>query len=337
MVPMVNVVEVVQVVGLLDRIACRGVVDRALRSAGLDRTALRAGPGLLPYEIEAALLDAVARRLGDGHLGSRLAAEFDYASYGAYARYVLGAPDLRTAFLRGRDAFSLLHRGSEIVFREEGGHLLVGRASRLAPSAGRRHLDEGSALLIGDVARHFLGPDWRPDWIEAGSDSRPCLAGFEEIAEAPVQGGASMPAVAIRLRDLATPNPLPPTARETVTQEELPSLMGVLQPSTLAEAVRGVLRAQIVRSDVSEESVARRLGLGPRTLQRRLQAEGTGFREIRTRVLEGRARALLCDTRLTVDEIAASLGYAEPNSFRRAFRSWTGLSPAAYRARVDAG
>lgn len=332
MIPMMNSVELVQAVALLDRIAPSGVVDRALRTAGIDRRVLAAGPGLLPYDIEGVLVDAVARSLGDPHLGARLARDFDYAGYGAYARYVLGAGDLRGTLLRGREAFPMLHLGSEIVIRDRGAHVLVGRASGRMASPGRRHLDEGAVLLIGDVVRHFLGEGWLPDWIEIPGNGYGRASDLEEIVGAPVMAGADMPAIAVRRCDLGARNPRPLPARGTVTLDQLPSLMGVTQPNTVAEAVRGILRAQIAEADFSEDSVARRLGLGSRTLQRRLKAEGTGFREVRMRFVEDRACALLAGSDLTVDQIARSLGYVEPNSFRRAFRGWTGQSPRSYRA-----
>jgi AraC-like DNA-binding protein len=52
------------------------------------------------------------------------------------------------------------------------------------------------------------------------------------------------------------------------------------------------------------------------------------------RFVEERARALLAEPDLAIDDVARSLGYSEPNSFRRAFRKWTGLSPGSYRAAV---
>ena len=63
--------------------------------------------------------------------------------------------------------------------------------------------------------------------------------------------------------------------------------------------------------------------------------EGTSFREVKATFIETRARELLAESDLGLDEIARSLGYREPNSFRRAFRTWMGLSPRAYRARAD--
>jgi len=40
---------------------------------------------------------------------------------------------------------------------------------------------------------------------------------------------------------------------------------------------------------------------------------------------------LLADTNLPVEKIGEKLGYREPKSFRRAFKSWTGVSPTDFR------
>lgn len=75
------------------------------------------------------------------------------------------------------------------------------------------------------------------------------------------------------------------------------------------------------------------LGVSPATLRRQLRAQGTGFREIKAQVLEDRAKALLDGSEQSVTDVAHELGFAEPSAFFRAFRGWTGVSPAAWRVR----
>jgi hypothetical protein len=106
--PIVNLVEFPHALDLLDRLASKASVDRALQSAGLSRELVDRESGFLPYLVEAQVLEHVARALGDADLGARLAQHFDYAVYDAYARYVLGASDLGAALERGRRAFALL-------------------------------------------------------------------------------------------------------------------------------------------------------------------------------------------------------------------------------------
>ncbi len=98
----------------------------------------------------------------------------------------------------------------------------------------------------------------------------------------------------------------------------------------VADAVRrALLNAAGEFPDVAE--LARRLAMSERTLRRRLAAEGTSYRAITDEVREALARRYLTTTSLPVTEIAALLGYDDPANFRRAFRRWTGHSPAGCR------
>lgn len=82
----------------------------------------------------------------------------------------------------------------------------------------------------------------------------------------------------------------------------------------------------------SQISVARRLGLSARTLRRMLEAEGTSFASVIDDVRCTRARRQLLEGHRLAD-VAESLGYESTSTFVRAFRRWTGETPAAWRAR----
>ncbi|ASK34687.1 AraC family transcriptional regulator [Alcanivorax sp. N3-2A] len=68
-----------------------------------------------------------------------------------------------------------------------------------------------------------------------------------------------------------------------------------------------------------------------RTLQRRLQQRGERFQDLLERTRYRLARAYLSDSRLELVEVAALLGYSEHSAFSRAFKLWSGLSPAQWR------
>lgn len=78
-------------------------------------------------------------------------------------------------------------------------------------------------------------------------------------------------------------------------------------------------------------TVARLLHLSPRSLFRRLAAEGASHRELVDRQRSERACWLLQHTALPVERIAERLGYADPSNFSRSFRRWVGVTPRDYR------
>lgn len=119
-----------------------------------------------------------------------------------------------------------------------------------------------------------------------------------------------------------------------------PGLLALLQagdPATpdggeTTVAVESTLREHLAATGGDKADVARRLGISERTLGRRLKAENTRFQDVLDRVRASLARHWLADPGLAIYEVAFMLGYSETSAFHRAFRRWTGLAPAVWRA-----
>ncbi len=79
--------------------------------------------------------------------------------------------------------------------------------------------------------------------------------------------------------------------------------------------------------------VAREIEVHPRTLRRRLAAEGTSFRSLRNEARSAVAVDLLYNVGLTVEEVSTRLGYTEVSTFSHAFKRWHGVAPSAYSRR----
>ncbi len=77
--------------------------------------------------------------------------------------------------------------------------------------------------------------------------------------------------------------------------------------------------------------MAQHLKITERTLRRRLDREAASYREIIHQVRFARARQLLAQTALSVEQVSARLGYSDSTNFRHAFRRWTGQTVADYR------
>jgi AraC-like DNA-binding protein len=97
--------------------------------------------------------------------------------------------------------------------------------------------------------------------------------------------------------------------------------------------VRDLIRDALPAS-LSQDEVAKRLHMSPRTLHRRLDEEGASFRSIKEALRRDIALARLTKTRQPIARVAADLGYADTSAFYRAFTSWTGLSPERYRKQL---
>lgn len=102
------------------------------------------------------------------------------------------------------------------------------------------------------------------------------------------------------------------------------------------ESLARVVRLRLGQGEaVSLGACARQLGLSERSLQRELSEADSMFREVVEREKRRLAELLLSDSGNHVAEVAQTLGYAESASFSRAFKRWTGRSPAAYRRGLE--
>jgi AraC-like DNA-binding protein len=127
-------------------------------------------------------------------------------------------------------------------------------------------------------------------------------------------------------RDLALNRTLRRHAQLLLDRQPLPAA------DTIVAQVRATLLHQATVGPVPIDRVAEQLAISPRTLQRRLRAEGVSFDQVSQEIRAGLAREYLGDRGLSVGEVGYLLGFSEPSAFTRAFRRWTGQSPHDFRA-----
>jgi AraC-like DNA-binding protein len=98
----------------------------------------------------------------------------------------------------------------------------------------------------------------------------------------------------------------------------------------LVQQVRQALTAHPEQAH-SAEGIAVLLHMSARTLHRQLREEGATLQQLKDEVRCERAKDLLWRTAKPVKQVAAATGFRNEKSFIRAFREWTGLSPAEFR------
>jgi AraC-like DNA-binding protein len=160
---------------------------------------------------------------------------------------------------------------------------------------------------------------------------------LEQLLGCPVRApstwsGVEFPRDALRLplrrRDSALHNLL--EAHAAVTAVPAPG------DASLVQAARTALASRIGGPPPTLRALARQLAIAPRTLQRRLAAEGLSYQQLVDLTRRGAAERLLADATLAVGEIGYLLGFSEPSAFHRAFKRWHDVTPQEYRSRAAA-
>lgn len=131
----------------------------------------------------------------------------------------------------------------------------------------------------------------------------------------------------------------------TRTAEALKDFLAIAPENLLVQyRDRNSLATQILRRlrDIppadwpSFEEIADDMHTSASTLRRRMESEGQSYQGIKDQLRRDMAINLLSDTRMSVMDIAAELGFAETSAFHRAFKKWTGANPGEYRRALTA-
>ncbi len=126
--------------------------------------------------------------------------------------------------------------------------------------------------------------------------------------------------------------------RELLRNRADAMLANLESPDRLPLRVREYIIAHAQPGAVSAAMLADAFQLTERALRRRLLELGTGLRELLDETLRDMACDALKDRGVSIQEISYRLGYSEPSAFHRAFKRWTGVTPAEFRqgARLEA-
>jgi AraC-like DNA-binding protein len=157
---------------------------------------------------------------------------------------------------------------------------------------------------------------------------------YQKIFGCPIRFDALQACIAISDDYLAAPLRQPDTSLQQTLEAHASHQMAELhEPSgnrivtQVKDAIDTLLRQGVSR----KERVADYLGINVRTLQRRLQKESVSYQQLLDQVRLKKAKALLKQSQLSLNEIAEKLGFSETGSFHRSFKNWTGKTPGEFR------
>lgn len=99
----------------------------------------------------------------------------------------------------------------------------------------------------------------------------------------------------------------------------------------LTRLIQLMLEESLPSGEVKREFFAKRLHISEKTLQRKLQGEGSCFTDLVDEVRKARSAALLTASHLSITEIAFLCGFSELSAFHHAFKRWFQQTPGQYR------
>ena len=118
----------------------------------------------------------------------------------------------------------------------------------------------------------------------------------------------------------------------SVLEEHLQRLLEALPNEDLfVRSARGALMRALADGSASLEHLAAELRVSPRTLRRRLDEHGSSYKNLLDELRRDLAFYCVEQTDEPIEGVASRLGFTEPSTFYRAFKRWSGTTPAAHR------
>ena len=319
-----GVVEMIEAQGGdIDRIFGRAQIDTAMLDSPYNEL------GLGQY---CRLFEEAARQTQYDNFGLRFGDGFKPRQLGALGYLAINSPTMAAA-VRNLSAYFPAHQqNSTLSIRQERELLYLDYQITDGRIVRRRQDAELSLGMFCNIFRHCHGERWRPLEIHF-EHPRPWQADeHESLFCAPVYFAQPTNAIVFRRRDL-----------DAVMPDPDPYLFSLIEPfmrgrrkargrmDDLIGLVRHHIEAAFHHGNPQLPAVATALGMTSWTLQRRLKALNVSFNDLVRGARRELALRYVAEPHIAITEIAFLLGYSELSAFSRAFRQWTGMSPARYR------
>jgi AraC-like DNA-binding protein len=308
-----------------------------------------AGSGLTPGEIEdpaaeirgqqeLAVLRNILRAVApDAPFALMAGRRYHPTTHGMWGFALLSSPNVRSAIEVSLRYFDLSYSFNRVSFE------VSGREARLIYDSSDNPDDLQAALVERDLGalvtfKHDIHGKMLPLQSLQLRTSRPAYAAaFAPLFGVEPRFGAERNCLTFDADMLELRHPLADAFGLRVCEEQCRLL---IERRGDRSGVAGTVRAQILRRPgefPSMKVVAAQLGTSTRTLHNQLARESTSYRELMEEIRETLAEELLSASRLSVDEIAQRLGYADTSSFVSAFKRWKGVPPGAYKRVISSG
>lgn len=312
-------------------------------AVGLDAPAVARAAGFvdpadLPYDapvpgaVFSALWEEAFVRAPRETLPTEVGLAVPFGAFGPVDYLAASSARVDLAFGAIASFFKYIASDFRIVVEEEpgGGGLVAVRVPE--PFPGWEVSDEFTVAVLVSRFRRAAAGAFSPRVVRLTRPAPATATRHAELLGCPVRFGAAESGFDVRTEAWRAPmHNADPALERTV--RELAAHLGLgATTGDLETALRARLRHLLPQGEVSASAAAAALGLSERTLQRRLAAAGTSYREVLDRLRETEAERLLGAGRLPLGEVALRLGFSDQTAWNRAFRRWKGVSPTEWRA-----
>lgn len=310
------------------------VLARVLKIAGISREMIGISHARVTAAAFATLWLAVARELDDEFFGLDRR-RMKVGSFAMLCHAVLHSENLDRAIRRCLKALALFLDDVSGELSLEGKHAMISITNRIRSPAARRFADETLLVMVHGLISWLSGQRIPLTLVEFAHPRPPYAREYTVIYSQNLRFDAERTRIRFDARLLRAPiiqNAA--TMKQFLRTAPQSVFLKYKDQKSLTARVRRRLRSSLRGEEWPFlDAIAREFNMAPTTLRRRLESEGSSYQGIKDELRRDAAIHYLCNSYLSVAEIASALGFQETSAFYRAFKKWCGAHPGEYRIR----
>ena len=280
------------------------------------------------------LIDALPEHID---LGLQAGLRYQLTTYGIWGYALLSSQTFRQAAELGLRYLDLTFVFNRITLHEDARHAHLDLDGSQLPDKLRDFLLLRDAVAVMVIQRELTAAKLPLSRVQLSMAAPADPARFIEQFGLLPEFGCELNRISFprHLLDLPLPRANPHSAQLCELQ-----CQALLAKRQVRSGLAGQIRDRLLSTPgrlADMELIADELNLSSRTLRRRLEAQGSSFRQLQEEVRQALAEELLAIESLSLEQIAERLGYSEVSNFLHAFKRWKGQTAGQYRQTLTSG
>lgn len=320
---------------IINAAASVGVMPEELcRAVKLDLCALEDADNQIPFEQLLRLNEYAAQLTGDDAFGLHVGEQTSVKMYGVLGYVTSNSRNFGEALNRlirfQQIRTNAVRFSIDIIGKDV--HLTYSYLITDVSPHNRRQESEEMMSTMLRVGRELTRVDWSPREVHFEHAQPENISEHERIFRAPVRFDKPLTKLIFDQSVLELPHIEADLTLGSLLERQAEELLAKSpQQGIFVNRIQKLIREGLPSGETRMEIICRKLGSSVRTLQRKLQEEGTSYQELLEATRRDLSEFYLQKSEMAICEVSYLIGFSQPSAFHRAFRRWTGLTPKEFR------
>lgn len=276
------------------------------------------------------LWDVAEKYTQDPAIGLHIGKHSNVDEMGVIGHIFFNNATLGEALTQFERLYKLVNAGMRVEFYVDDNFAYLNYICESPEYYSRANMDRTMAISLVR-ARSLIHSTLKMEYVSFAHSEPSYTEEYQRLFQCPVKFDQANCSIVFKKQFLEFELPKRNPYLHQVLTGHVETLLNKIRPKkSLSEQVKKIVSKQLAKGDVDAEMVASTLCMSRHTLYRKLKSEGHAFQQLIESVRKEKAIRYIKEQRYSLSEIAFLLGFSELSAFSRAFKRWTGTSPAKY-------